>query len=124
MVQAAECDLAATLLERQIKDALIGLLGLEDSAIDDALARLAGDAFVGINQVSSITNLSPPTIYRRIKDAADPFPRPIRVDGRSLWLLTEIRRWISDRVAEHRFNVNPSSGHPSATKRPSAGTHR
>src|SRR5688572_11350649 len=104
MSRVAECDLAATLLERQIKDTLISLLGLEDSAMDDALARLAGDAFVGINQVSAVTNLSPATIYRRIKDDADPFPRPVRVDGRSLWLLTEIRRWISDRVAEHRLH--------------------
>jgi predicted DNA-binding transcriptional regulator AlpA len=109
MGQATERDLASILLERQIKDALIGLLGLEDSAIDDALARLAGDAFVGINQVSAITNLSAATIYRRLKDDEDPFPRPIRVDGRSVWLLTEIGRWISDRVTEHRGHHDRSS---------------
>ncbi len=95
-------DLTSALLERRIKDTLIDLLGVDGTAVDDALARLAGDAFVGVNEVSSLTGLSVANIYRRIKDDTDPFPRPVRVDHRSLWLLTEVRRWIQARVAEHR----------------------
>jgi predicted DNA-binding transcriptional regulator AlpA len=95
-------DPAAVLLERQIKNALVDLLGLQGGAFDDAIARLAGDALIGANQVVSLAGISAANIYRRIKDPEDPFPRPIRVDSRSLWLLSEVREWIRSRVAAHR----------------------
>ncbi len=89
-------------LEQRVKGVLVDMLGLRGSNLDETLARLAGDALIDINSVGTLTGLSGSNIYRRIKDAGDLFPRPIRVDGRSLWLLSEVRRWIEMQVTSYR----------------------
>lgn len=90
------------LLEQRLRTAILDMLGLNADEIDNAIARLAGNALVDIKPVSALTGLSASNIYRRIKDAADPFPRPIRVDHRSLWVLSEVRQWIEEQVAAYR----------------------
>lgn len=90
------------MLEQRLRDTIVNMLGLGDGDVDNAIARLAGDALLGVASVSTLTGLSASNIYRRIKEDADPFPRPIHVDSRSLWLLSEVRHWIEGQVAAYR----------------------
>jgi predicted DNA-binding transcriptional regulator AlpA len=88
-------------IRKSVRRELIDILGLPGTG-EDVVARLAGDAFIGSDTVASIAGISIANIYRRIKDAGDDFPRPVKVDGRSLWLVSEVRAWIDRRVRQSR----------------------
>lgn len=82
-------------VRRRVRDELRAILAIQDD--EDVLARLVSDAFVSADNFSQITTLSVATIYRRAKD--DPsFPKPIKIDSRTVWLLSEVQGWMKQRV--------------------------
>jgi prophage regulatory protein len=89
-------------LDTAVRDAvrteLVTLLGARANGAD-VLALMAEDALIGIQSVSTLTDLSRPQVWRAV--AAGTFPRPLAPsEGRRAWLLSEIKLWIADRKAE------------------------
>ena len=50
-----------------------------------------------IRAIMSIVSTSKPTIYRWMAEGK--FPRPIKAGRKSLWLMSDIMKWIDDLVA-------------------------
>lgn len=75
---------------------------------DSALTLAVGDALIPLRRVVSTTSLSPATIYRRLADNTDPFPRPLRVGGRTLWVASEVAAWVrAQAVTAPRVGAQP-----------------
>lgn len=52
-----------------------------------------------------VTGQSKTYIYAHMKDAADPFPKPIQIGGRVYWLLPDLIAWNLRKVREHRARM-------------------
>ena len=62
-------------------------------------ALSASSILLRLPQVKLRTGLSRSELYRRI--AAGVFPAPVKIGERaSAWSLTEVERWIAERIAE------------------------
>ena len=58
-------------------------------------------SFIRLPEVKQITGLSRSSIYLRIEEGT--FPRQIALGGRAVaWIDSEIRQWVSDRIAQSR----------------------
>ena len=53
-----------------------------------------------ISDVCLETGLSRAMIYRLIKDALNPFPKPIKIGNASRWSLIEVIEWKKKALAE------------------------
>ena len=58
------------------------------------------EQFLRLPQVLALTGLGRTSILDAVK--AGTFPKPIKHGSASLWLLTECRAWMLDRVSESR----------------------
>jgi prophage regulatory protein len=54
--------------------------------------------FIGPRENERLTALSRWTIWR--KEAEGTFPRSIRLGGKRVWIESEVRQWMADRIAE------------------------
>jgi predicted DNA-binding transcriptional regulator AlpA len=95
---------------RRAAESRIGeLLGLPENRMGQILAERLPEMLLRVQDVSAITGLSIPTLYRG--PPAD-FPTPVQLTGHArAWRLTEVLRWIDDRPraprAEHAGPPNP-----------------
>lgn len=64
---------------------------------------MPGDELLAIGEVGRIVKKSTPTIYRLIRN--NQFPSFIKVAGRSLWLRSEIIRYLSNCVEERNNHL-------------------
>ncbi|MDY4296785.1 MULTISPECIES: AlpA family phage regulatory protein [unclassified Xanthomonas] len=51
-------------------------------------------------RVRAMTGMGTTFIYGEIKDGR--FPKPIRVGRRSLWVLSEVQRWVAQQITRNR----------------------
>ena len=58
------------------------------------------ERFMRLPEVISSVGLCKAEIYGRISRGE--FPEPVKLGRVSVWLQSEIRRWIDERVAEYR----------------------
>lgn len=54
--------------------------------------------FLRIRQVLALVPVSRPTIYRMMERGE--FPKALRIGSSSLWVESEINKWMNDKVAE------------------------
>ncbi|MFB0875504.1 MULTISPECIES: helix-turn-helix transcriptional regulator [unclassified Sphingobium] len=65
--------------------------------MNDATTIAPGDRLIDLKEVRARTSLSTATIYRR---RGKTFPRSYAIsDSRVAWLLSDIERWIQERVS-------------------------
>lgn len=65
--------------------------------MNDATTIVPGDRLIDLKEVRARTSLSTATIYRR---RGKTFPRSYPIsDSRVAWLLSDIERWIQERVS-------------------------
>ncbi len=57
---------------------------------------------LSLKEVIRSVGLSKSTIYALIKADKRPFPAPIKILGRSLWLESEVERWKQDCIRSYR----------------------
>lgn len=57
-----------------------------------------GVRFIGARENERLTGLSRWTLWRMERDAR--FPRSIKVGAKRLWIESEVRAWMLDRIAE------------------------
>ena len=63
----------------------------------------AGERFIGKKELRQLVSISPQHIDRMEK--AGDFPRRVRLGpGRVAWVLSEVRTWMDDKIAESRAN--------------------
>jgi len=59
--------------------------------------------FLRADQVASKTSLSLPTIYRKMAEENNPFPKPIQLSkNRVAWIEAEVSAWLESKVKEQR----------------------
>jgi predicted DNA-binding transcriptional regulator AlpA len=79
----------------------------------------ASDELASIKRAQLITGMSRTYIYGHLFDAENPFPRPIKIGSRSLWLMSELHAWVQRQVL-----TRPRSGDSQrAGKRMGRKTH-
>lgn len=54
--------------------------------------------FLRIRQVLALVPVSRPTIYRMMERGE--FPKALRIGSSSLWVESEINKWMNDKVAD------------------------
>jgi predicted DNA-binding transcriptional regulator AlpA len=57
---------------------------------------------LSIRDVCAKVGLSKATVYKRMRDAVDPFPSPIRIESLSRWRDDEIDIWIEAKTRADR----------------------
>lgn len=72
-----------------------------------------------LKRACSVTGQSKTYIYDHMKDASDPFPKPITIGGRVYWLLPDLIAWNLRKVREHKARMGSWAGTESTeTKNP------
>lgn len=65
---------------------------------------LLEDQFVSMKFITQLTTLSDKWFYKLIQDGR--FPKPIKFGRKSLWLKSEVERWLMQRIEESREEVS------------------
>lgn len=65
-------------------------------------AALQPEELAPLKRAVIVTGQSKTYIYRHIGDKEDPFPAPIKIGGRSMWVLSELHAWVANKVASSR----------------------
>lgn len=58
------------------------------------------EELLGMGRVTRVTGHSKTWIYDRVNDGS--FPAPIKVGRRTLWVMSEVQRWVRSRIEEGR----------------------
>jgi len=74
--------------------------------VDPALKNLR---FLGLRQVLDLLSVGRSTLYAQIKDPEMPFPAPIHLGRRSVWIESEVQEFMQMAVASSR-EAKPSNG--------------
>ena len=83
------------------------------AAHDGAIGAIesSNSELVDIHVAEQICGLSRATIYRKLADPADPFPRPLPLSvRRRKFLRSELLAWREDRMAERRVGAEAGRG--------------
>ena len=67
--------------------------------VDPALKNLR---FLGLKQVLDLLSVGRSTLYAQIKDPQMPFPRPIHIGRRSVWIEGEVLKFMEAAVDRSR----------------------
>ena len=59
--------------------------------------------FLRLSEVENSVGLRKTKIYELIKDKSDPFPSPIHIGNRSLWLEREVIAWKLAQISKARI---------------------
>jgi predicted DNA-binding transcriptional regulator AlpA len=76
------------------------LLSVKPNASFDIISERVTEALLPRLDMKRIIGLSDSNVDRRLHDPNDDFPRPVCIDGRRLWLLTEVLAWIARQKAK------------------------
>jgi prophage regulatory protein len=87
----------STAIRMNVADEVARQLGMTKPG-ELLLADRIREAMLRVDSVSAVTGLSRSTIYRLVAD--EKFPRPVKVETTTAWLLSEIEAWIAARRAE------------------------
>jgi prophage regulatory protein len=88
--------MSEAVLKKAAGEAASYLIGLDDKPGSALLAASVRDVLIRIENVSAITGLSVPTIYRLMSKGIFPHPLKITASARA-WKLSEIMNWIDTR---------------------------
>lgn len=73
--------------------------GSSRSSRSDAPTR-----FLSLRQVLDRTSISRSLVYQLIKDEERPFPAPVHIGRRSVWVEGEVEAYMQDVVNSERFS--------------------
>ncbi len=54
----------------------------------------AYEELADLRRVMVMTALSRSRVYREMSNPARPFPKPLKLGGRSVWVVSEVQAWI------------------------------
>lgn len=89
------------MLEDAVRKFIRDTLHLEETPGDKLLAAKIHEVLLRVGQVSAITGISVPTIYRLMKQGS--FPRALRLTNSvRAWKLSDVQAWIKSCDREAR----------------------
>jgi predicted DNA-binding transcriptional regulator AlpA len=77
---------------------------LDSDADQERISAHQPIRFLSINQVLDRLSVGRSTLYAQIKDPECPFPAPVHIGRRSVWVEDEVEEFMSSLVAQQRAN--------------------